>query len=153
MWVKEQYNLTKFIPKEDQKREWNRRLVLQSKNKSYPIFFDENENNIKNLKKAINLLESFRKGDLKTSQAFDIDQLAKIMALRALLGSSQFDWLDTKFYYNVEKNLLEPISKEIHVDLENNYKIYYPTWWIDSYKPRSDYAMNKDFFIDDLFRD
>jgi len=154
MWVKEQIQSNKIYSKGVIKKE-NGTEDSYYRVKINPIQFslDENENNIKNLKKAINLLESFRKGDLKTSQAFDIDQLAKIMALRALLGSSQFDWLDTKFYYNVEKNLLEPISKEIHVDLENNYKIYYPTWWIDSYKPRSDYEMNKDFFIDDLFRD
>ena len=75
------------------------------------------------------------------------------MALRALLGSSQFDWLDTKFYFNPKTKLLEPISKEIHVDLENNYKVYYPTWWIDSSKPRPDYEMNKDFFIDDIYKD
>ena len=61
------------------------------------------------------------------------------MALRALLGSYQFDWLDTKFYYNSQTNLLEPISKEIHVDLDHNYKVYYPTWWIDSYINRPDY--------------
>ena len=75
------------------------------------------------------------------------------MALRALLGSYQFDWLDTKFYYNSQTNLLEPISKEIHVDLDHNYKVYYPTWWIDSYINRPDYEKNKDFFVDDLYKD
>ena len=39
------------------------------------------------------------------------------------------------------------------MDLENNYKVYYPTWWIDSSKPRPDYEMNKDFFIDDIYKD
>ena len=40
-------------------------------------------------------------GSLKPSQVFDTDQLAKVMALRALIGSSEFDWMDTKFYYNL----------------------------------------------------
>ena len=63
------------------------------------------------LQKAIYLLESFRKGSLKTDQVFDIKQLAKVMALRAVLGSSEFDWRDTKFYFNPTTSLLEPISK------------------------------------------
>ena len=75
------------------------------------------------------------------------------MAIRALLGSYQFDWLDTKFYYNTDTKLLEPISKEIHVDLEHNYKKYYPTWWIDSYVSRPDFVKSKDFFVDDIFKD
>ena len=82
-----------------------------------PIQFSEKESNLNDLKQAINLLESFRQGKIKTSDAFDADHLAKVMALRALLGSYQFDWLDTKFYYNPRTKLLEPISKEIHVDL------------------------------------
>ena len=34
------------------------------------------------------------------------------MALKALLGSTEFDPLDTKFYYNPDNGLLEPITKE-----------------------------------------
>ena len=48
-----------------------------------PIQFSVNDKEIfKNLKSAINLLESFRQGKLKTSETFDTDQLAKIMALK-----------------------------------------------------------------------
>ncbi len=105
------------------------------------------------LKKAIYLLESFRNGSLKTSQVFDTDQLAKVMALRALLGSSEFDYLDTKFYFNPETSLLEPISREIHVYLDTNWKNHYYSWWIDSSKIRSHYTNNVNFFIDLLYKD
>ncbi len=154
LWVLEQIQSNKIYSQGVVKKE-NGTEDSYYRVKINPIQFSTNdkENNLKNLKSAINLLESFRQGKLKTSETFDTDQLAKIMALRALLGSSQFDWLDTKFYFNPKTKLLEPISKEIHVDLENNYKVYYPTWWIDSSKPRPDYEMNKDFFIDDIYKD
>ena len=86
------------------------------------------------LKKAIFLLESFRNGSMKTSEVFDTEKLAKVMALRALLGSSEFDYLDTKFYYNPSTSKLEPISKEAHVNLNLNWKDTYFSWWIDSSK-------------------
>ncbi len=154
LWVLEQIQSGKIYSKGVVKKE-NGTEDTYYRVKINPIQFsvNEKENNLKNLKSAINLLESFRQGNLKTSETFDTDQLAKVMALRALLGSSQFDWLDTKFYFNPKTKLLEPISKEIHVDLENNYKVYYPTWWIDSTKSRPDYEMNKDFFIDDIYKD
>tara|TARA_X000000950_G_C13892328_1_gene651382 strand:+ start:1312 stop:2919 length:1608 start_codon:yes stop_codon:yes gene_type:complete len=154
LWVLEQIQSNKIYAQGVVKKE-NGTEDSYYRVKINPIQFSVNdkENSLKNLKSAIKLLESFRQGKLKTSETFDTDQLAKIMALRALLGSSQFDWLDTKFYFNPKTKLLEPISKEIHVDLENNYKVYYPTWWIDSSKPRPDYEMNKDFFIDDIYKD
>lgn len=105
------------------------------------------------LKKAIYLLESFRDGSLKTSQVFNTDQLAKVMALRAIIGSSEFDWLDTKFYFNPVTSLLEPISKESHVDLNLNFKEHYFSWWIDSSKIRTHYVKNTNFFIDLLYKD
>ena len=105
------------------------------------------------LKKAIFLLESFRNGSLKTSQVFDTDQLSKVMALRAVLGSSEFDYLDTKFYFNPDTSLLEPISREVHVYLDTNWKNHYYSWWIDSSKIRSHYTNNTNFFIDLLYKD
>ena len=68
------------------------------------------------LDKAISLLESFRDRELKVNEVFDIDQMAKVMALRAIFGSTEFDVDDMKFYYNPVTNLLEPISKEVHSD-------------------------------------
>ena len=105
------------------------------------------------LKKAIYLLESFRNGTLKSSQVFDTDQLAKVMVLRAIIGSSEFDWLDTKFYFNPITSLLEPISKETHVDLNLNFEKYYFSWWIDSSNIAPHYIKNTNFFIDTLYKD
>ena len=105
------------------------------------------------LKKAIYLLESFRDGSLKPSEVFDTDQLAKVMAIRAIIGSAEFDWMDTKFYYNPTTSLLEPISKEAHVDLTTNFEKHYFSWWIDSSKIRSFYIKNTNFFLDILYSD
>ncbi len=103
------------------------------------------------LRKAIYLLSSFRKGELKPSQVFDIEKLAKVMAIRAVLGSSEFDYRDTKFYFNPETSLLEPITKEIHIDLNLNFKDHYYSWWIDSTKIRPHYANNTNPFINLLY--
>jgi hypothetical protein len=66
------------------------------------------------LNKAVSLLESFRQGELKTSKVFDVEQLAKLMAIKAVFASVDFDWKDIKFYYNPLTELLEPVSREIH---------------------------------------
>jgi len=79
--------------------------------------------------------------------------LAKVMALRATLGSSEFDWVDTKFYFNPKTSLLEPISKESHVDLSLNYENHYFSWWIDSSKIRDFFIKDKNFFLDTLYSD
>ena len=121
-----------------------------------PVRFDKFKNNpeqVAYLKNAIYLLESFRSGEKKTSEVFDIKKLAKVMALRALIGSSEFDYLDTKFYYNHKTSLLEPISKEAHVNLSLDWKNKYYSWWIDSFKSRSHYTGNKNIFIDLLYKD
>ena len=105
------------------------------------------------LKKSIYLLESFRDGTLKPREVFDINQLSKVMALRAILGSSEFDYRDIKFYFNPETSLLEPISKESHVRLDLNFKESYFSWWIDSSKIRPHYTSNTNFFLDLLYKD
>ena len=75
------------------------------------------------------------------------------MAIRAVLGSSEFDYRDTKFYFNPITSLLEPITKEIHVNLNLNFKDHYFSWWIDSYKERPHYTNNTNFFLDLLYKD
>ena len=154
LWIEEQMRSTEIDSKGVVKKE-NGTEDVYFRVKINPIQFteDDNKTNLTYLKEAMSLLESFRQGNKTTTEVFNTDHLAKIMALRALLGSSQFDWLDTKFYYNPGTKLLEPISKEIHVDLDANYKVYYPTWWIDSYKPRDDYEKNKDFFVHNIYQD
>ncbi len=121
-----------------------------------PVRFNSSKINTKQeeyLKKSIYLLESFRKKELKTSEVFDIDKLSKVMALKALLGSTEFDPLDTKFYLNPKSLLLEPIVKEAHVNLDMNWKENYYSWWIDSSKIRPHYTNNTNFFIDLLYSD
>ena len=73
------------------------------------------------------------------------------MAIRAVLGSSEFDYRDTKFYFNPETSLLEPITKEIHIDLNLNFKDHYYSWWIDSTKISPHYANNTNPFINLLY--
>ena len=118
-------------------------------------FADKNIGTIQEayLKKSIYLLESFRNGTKKPSEVFDTNKLAKVMALRALLGSSEFDYKDTKFYFNPESSLLEPITKESHVDLNLNFKDHYVSWWINSSDIRPHRPGNKDFFLDILYND
>ena len=110
-------------------------------------------NQEKYLNKAIYLLESFRNGTKKPSEVFEINKLAKIMSIRALLGSSEFDYRDTKFYFNPIIQLLEPITKESHVDLNLNFKDHYFSWWIDSTNIKPHRPGNKNFFLDILYKD
>ena len=43
----------------------------------------------KYLYKAVSLLESFRDKKLEVNEVFDIDQLSKILAIRAIFGSTE----------------------------------------------------------------
>ena len=88
---------------------WRSKIVPVSFKKKY-----RNTNQEAYLNKAINLLESFRNKKLKPDDVFDTDQLAKLMAIKAIFATSEFDWKDTKFYYNPVTQLLEPIAKEVH---------------------------------------
>lgn len=107
----------------------------------------------KYLNEAILLLESFRREEKKINQIFDVKKLSKVMALRALLGSSEFDYRDTKFYYNPSTKLLEPITKESHVDLNFDFKKHYFSWWIDSTNIKPHRPANKSFFLDIFYND
>ena len=77
----------------------------------------------KYLNKAVSLLELFRDKKLKVNEVFDLDQMAKVMALKAIFGSTEFDVDDMKFYYNPVSNLLEPISKEVHAEPKRFIKV------------------------------
>lgn len=60
---------------------------------------------------AKNLLESFRKRELKTSEVFDTDKLAKYFAVNTLVGSAHASrWNNIRFYYNPVTSKLEPIG-------------------------------------------
>jgi len=77
--------------------------------------FDENifDNPVlsSQFREARDLMESFRRKELKTSQVFDIDKLARYFALNTVLGAihSSF-WENTRFYYNPITSRLEPIG-------------------------------------------
>jgi hypothetical protein len=65
------------------------------------------------LKKAVSLLESFRRGILTTSDVFDVDKLATYFALMDLFGASNgTKWVNIRFYYNPITSRLEPIGRD-----------------------------------------
>jgi hypothetical protein len=103
------------------------------------------------LREAIYLLESFRNKTLPLNQIFDTDQLAKVMSLRAAIGASEFDWMDTKFYYNPETKLLEPISREAHVSLGFEDRVN--VWWLDSINIKPYFNSKTNYFLDILYSD
>tara|TARA_B100000242_G_scaffold273048_1_gene226382 strand:+ start:19486 stop:22002 length:2517 start_codon:yes stop_codon:yes gene_type:complete len=72
---------------------------------------------------AINALENLRNRKEKPSKILDTDLMAKLLAIRAIIGSNELDWKDIKFYYNPLTSKLEPIPREAHVghDLHD--------WW------------------------
>jgi hypothetical protein len=60
---------------------------------------------------AIYLLESFRQGELGTSDVFDVPKLAKFFAINDLLGTQHSSyWTNVRFYYNPITSRLEPIG-------------------------------------------
>ncbi len=77
--------------------------------------------------KGFQILEGFRQGTLKTSEAFDYESLAKLLSIRALLGSSELDWRDIKFYVNPITMKLEPIGREVHATFSNTDST---NWWM-----------------------
>jgi len=59
------------------------------------------------------LLESFRRHKLKAHEVFDIDLMAKYLAIIDVVGGyHSLDWSDVKFYYNSLSKKLEPVSYE-----------------------------------------
>ncbi|MBN1764941.1 MAG: CotH kinase family protein [Sedimentisphaerales bacterium] len=67
------------------------------------------------LQKAIDLLEAYRQGELKTSDVFDIKKLATFFAVTDLLGAHHGAlWKSMRFYYNPLNGRLEPIGFDGH---------------------------------------
>ncbi len=101
---------------------WRSKITpVQFKNKNL------NTNQEKYLNKAIFLLESFRNKELKPNEVFDVSQLAKFMALKAIFGSIELDTNDLKFYFNPVTRLLEPVGKEVHT---NHKKFQHYSGWV-----------------------
>jgi len=61
--------------------------------------------------RAIYLLEAFRRGELKTSDVFDVQKLATFFAIADLMGAQHsINWSNMRFYYNPITSRLEPIG-------------------------------------------
>ncbi|MFC1652402.1 CotH kinase family protein [Planctomycetota bacterium] len=61
--------------------------------------------------RASGLLESFRRGECKTSDVFDVNKMAIHFALATLLGGGHsFHWHNVRFYYNPITSRLESIG-------------------------------------------
>ena len=126
-WIEEMNNSNNISANDPHQNFWRAKIT--------PIKFEEELIGTEQelyLNKAIFLLESFRDNKLKPNEVFDTNQLATLMALRAIFGSAEFDTNDLKFYYNPITNLLEPISREIH----SAHKIFYhySSWLFDTEK-------------------
>ena len=155
-WIDEMNNSKNISTNDPHQNFWRAKIS--------PIKFDEELIGTEQelyLNKAIFLLESFRDNKLKPNEVFDTNQLATLMALRAIFGSAEFDTNDLKFYYNPITNLLEPISREIHSAHEIFY--YYSSWLFDTEKlvsPWHKYFLNllyqnkefKEKFYGELYR-
>ena len=65
-----------------------------------PVQFDNDKTGTEQeiyLKNAINLFEDFRRNKIEINQAFDLKQLATLMAIKVIFGSQEFDWRDINF--------------------------------------------------------
>ena len=126
-WIEEMNNSNNISANDPHQNFWRSKIT--------PVKFDEELIGTEQetyLNKAIFLLESFRDNKLKPNEVFDTNQLATLMALRAIFGSAEFDTNDLKFYYNPITNLLEPISREVHSAHKIFY--YYSSWLFDTEK-------------------
>ncbi|MFP5470299.1 MAG: CotH kinase family protein [Bacteroidia bacterium] len=85
---------------------------------SFPEFYDRkntrNDSTLLNAYlKAQNLLEQFKRNELKTSEVFDVELMAKFHAVIDLIGGHHsLDWSDVKYYFNPETNKIEPVAYE-----------------------------------------
>jgi hypothetical protein len=62
---------------------------------------------------ACGLMDGFRRGDLKASEVFNVELIARRHALLDLVGGHHsMDWSDVKFYYDPVLKRIEPVSYE-----------------------------------------
>lgn len=62
---------------------------------------------------AMQRLEAFRRGEMTTSQVFDVKKLASFHAIIDVVGGHHsLDWSDVKYFYNSQTQLLEPVAYE-----------------------------------------
>jgi hypothetical protein len=102
----------------------------------------------KYLDEAVTKINLFRNNDLSIKETFDENQLAKVLAVKTIFATSEFDWKDLKFYYNPVTKLLEPISREVHAYYSDNAPVSF--WAFDTSKINLIWQRE---FLDILFED
>lgn len=66
-----------------------------------------------NYQKGAYLLEMFRRGEMSTSDVFDVEKIARFHVIIDLVGGyHSLDWSDVKFYYNSTTKKVEPVGYE-----------------------------------------
>ena len=116
-----------------------------------PVRFKDDYKNTKYKKyldDAVIKINLFRNKDLSIKETFDENQLAKVLAIKTIFATSEFDWKDLKFYYNPITKLLEPISREVHAYYSDNAPISF--WAFDTSKINLIWQRE---FLDILFED
>jgi hypothetical protein len=104
-------------------------LTVNSENK---YIADERMSSL--IQTGFQMLEGFRSKKLKPTEVFEYKMFAKLLAIRALLGSDEFDWRDIRFYMNPVTMKLEPIGREVHDSDSVGIK-----WW----KANMNYSSNE----------
>ena len=99
-----------------------------------------------NLQSAITKLEQLKNKDKKVEEVFDIEKLAKYLAIRAIMGSIEFDPNDNKFYYNPQTLMLEPIGMEVNRTRDG----YVEQWWLNNNDRHKEFRNL--FFSSDAFQ-
>jgi len=95
--------------------------------------------------KARDLFELFRRGELKTSDVFDIEKYATFMALSDLMGGGHGQYFENvRFYYNPITSKLEPIGYDASTGRQISSLIFYPP---------KDMAYNNGLLMKQLFQD
>tara|TARA_Y100000310_G_scaffold342034_1_gene443442 strand:- start:14921 stop:17617 length:2697 start_codon:yes stop_codon:yes gene_type:complete len=130
LW-EETVEVMKFIPNklDIYNYQWDRSFSLFDSSKIEPLNNKVLEDPILHSQfiKSKNLLELFRNGELRTSQAFDVDLMAKYFALSTLFGTNHpAEWRDIRFFYNPITSKLEPIAYDGDLASE-------PLYVLDSY--------------------
>ena len=89
---------------------------------------------------SLSILENVRKGSIGLDEGFDIKNMGRFLAIKALMVSMEFDPNDTPFYYNTVTTKLEPVGQEIH---SLNDRV--GNWWINNANNRNS-QFHKIFF-------
>ncbi|HET8687964.1 MAG TPA: CotH kinase family protein, partial [Methanosarcina sp.] len=85
----------------------------------------DNPEMLEQFKKAKDLLEAFRAGNLTASQVFDIDKFATYVAMTDVFGGQHgTNWHNIRLYYNPVTSKLEPIGFDTNSGLTFNDPLY-----------------------------